>query len=111
LGLIALIAVIGVPKLTIVQVKQQQDKKWDEWTLQHGQQRFCQEQKHESKDPDIEEALSQWSNVEKQVSHNEHRGTGGWLSWWKCRFCIILKKGQCCHNCWLLEIHKAARIS
>jgi hypothetical protein len=27
LGLIALIAVIGVPKLTIVQVKQQQDKK------------------------------------------------------------------------------------
>jgi hypothetical protein len=58
--------VIGVPKLTIVQVIQQEDKLWDEWTLHH-RQRSYQEQKRESKDPDIEEALSQWSNVEKKI--------------------------------------------
>jgi hypothetical protein len=54
-----MVEVIGVLKLIIVQVKQQQDKLRDEWTLHHRQQGSCQEQKRESKDPDIEEALSQ----------------------------------------------------
>jgi hypothetical protein len=43
--------------------------------------------KCESKDPDIKEAQSHWSNVEKKVNigpvlkrksgHNDYRGTGG----------------------------------
>jgi hypothetical protein len=60
------VEVIRVPKLTIVQVIQQQDKLRDEWTLHHRQGPY-QEEKRESKDPDIEEALSQWSFEEKKV--------------------------------------------
>jgi hypothetical protein len=61
------VEIIGVPKLIIVQVMQQQDMLRDEWTLCYEQQGSCQEQKRESKDPDIEDALSQWSIVEKKV--------------------------------------------
>jgi hypothetical protein len=61
------VGVAGVPKIKIVQVIQQQDKLWNEWTLHHRQQGSYQEVKRESKDPDIEEALSQWSYVEEKV--------------------------------------------
>jgi hypothetical protein len=30
----------------------------------------------------------------KRSGHNDFRGTGGWFSWWKCWFCIILKKAH-----------------
>jgi hypothetical protein len=72
------VKVIGVPKLVIVQIMQQKDKLRDEWTLHLRRQGSYQEQKGESKDPDIEEALSQWLVL---VLYN-------------------IKKGQCCHCKW-----------
>jgi hypothetical protein len=50
--------ITGMPKLTIVQVIQQQDTLRDEWTLHHRHKGSYEEQKRRSKDPDIEEALS-----------------------------------------------------
>jgi hypothetical protein len=52
--------ITGVPKPTFARVIQQQEKLRDEWTLHHRQQGTSQKQKHEGKDPDVEEALNQW---------------------------------------------------
>jgi hypothetical protein len=57
----------------LYQLYKQHDKLRDEWTLHNRRQGSYQEQKRESKDPDIEEALS-------QSGHNDYRGTGGWFS-------------------------------
>jgi hypothetical protein len=55
--------VTGVLKSTTTRVIQQQEKLQDEWTLREGKQGISQKQKHEGKDPEVEEALNQWFSI------------------------------------------------
>jgi hypothetical protein len=52
--------IIGVLRSTITYVLHRQEKLRGEWSLCHGQQRTSQNQKHDCKDVDDEEALNQW---------------------------------------------------
>ncbi|XP_067126959.1 tigger transposable element-derived protein 6-like [Centruroides vittatus] len=104
--------ITGVPKSTIARMIQQQDKLKEEWALCKGQQRTSQKRKRKSKDPDVEEALNQWFSVvtgqgvcvsgpmlkskseelAKKIGHENFKATDGWLSRWKSRYNIKLKK-------------------
>ena len=105
--------ITGVPKSTVARIVQQQHKILHELTLYtKGERRLYQKRKREGKDPDVEEALSQWFSIvntqglhvtgpvlkskseefAKMLGHNDFKATDGWLSRWKSRFGIKFKK-------------------
>jgi hypothetical protein len=106
------VEITGMLKSTVARIIQQREKLQDEWRLCHEQQGTSQKQKHEGKDPDIEEAPNQWFSIitgwgvhvsdpvmkrkseelAKNLGHNNFRTTDGWLSQCKCRFGIKFKK-------------------
>jgi hypothetical protein len=54
----------GVPESTTACIIQHQEKLWDEWTSDYGQQGTSPKKwMHEGKDPDAEETIIQWFPV------------------------------------------------
>ncbi|CAK9828167.1 Tigger transposable element-derived protein 4 [Anthophora retusa] len=103
--------ITGVPKSTIARLISIQDKLREEWACNRKQGTF-QKRNRQGKDPDVENALNQWFSIVKErgicvsgsmlknkaedlakkLGHYDFKATDGWLSRWKCRNNIKLKK-------------------
>lgn len=103
--------ITGVPKSTIARLLQQENQLRKEWALQRGRAGKS-KRKRDGKDPEVEEALDQWfsivsgqglnisgpvmkaksEEIAKKLGHNDFKATDGWLSRWKARHNIKLKK-------------------
>lgn len=101
----------GVPKSTMARLVSQKDKLRELWTKRQDLG-WTKKRKREGKDPDVEDALAKWfamvsrDNVQvngpmlkakavdlaQQLGHMDFKATDGWLSRWKSRHNIKLKK-------------------
>lgn len=103
--------ITGVPKSTISRLLQQENQLREELALLDGQTGTF-KRKREGKNPDVEEALDQWFSVingggvkitgkilkakseelANLLGHSDFKATDGWLSRWKARHNIKLKR-------------------
>lgn len=103
--------ITGVPKSTLARLVSQKDKLRELWTKRQDLG-WTKKRKREGKDPDVEDALAKWfamvskDNVQvngpilkakavdlaQQLGHMDFKATDGWLSRWKSRHNIKLKK-------------------
>jgi hypothetical protein len=104
--------ITGVSKPTAARVMQQQERLRHERTSRHGQQGTSRKRKREGKDPDFEEALSQWfpviirrgvsspilksksEELAMRLGYNNFKATNCLLSRWKCKFGMKFKKAH-----------------
>ncbi|KAK0065148.1 tigger transposable element-derived protein 4 [Biomphalaria pfeifferi] len=109
-----LVEITGLPKTTVARLMKQENQLRENWARCQGRLGTSQKRKREGKDPDVEEALAGWfamvtgqglrvsgpllkckaEEIARNLGHDSFKATEGWLSRWKTRHEIKLRKAH-----------------